>query len=68
MSDAVVPPTNIGADGRRFHVFIGVIFVFFAMAFAGLLTVTGMPWPLRLTVLLPAWISAMCLLPPHTTT
>ena len=68
MSDAVVPPTNIGADGRRFRVFIGVIFVFFAMGFAGLPTVPVMPWPLRLTVLLPAWISAMCLLQAHTST
>ena len=55
-------PTNIGPDGQRFRLFIGVIAIFFTFGLAALLTVTAMPLPLRLAVFAPAWISAICLL------
>ena len=53
---------NIGADGRQFRLFIGVIALFFTFGLAALLTVGGMPLPLRIAVFAPAWISAICLL------
>ena len=61
-------PTNIGLDGQRFRLFIGVIMFLFAIGLAGLLTVTDMPLPIRLAVFLPAWISALSLLQAHAST
>ncbi len=69
MSEAARPsPTNIGFDGQRFRLFIGVIMFFFTIGLAGLLTVTAMPLPIRLAVFLPAWISALFLLQAHGST
>lgn len=53
---------NIGADGVRFRMFFGILFFAFALMMMALLTVTDAPLPLRLTVFIPAWISALCLL------
>ena len=61
-------PANIGPDGRQFRVYIGVIAIFFTFGLAALLTVAGMPLPLRVTVFVPAWISALCLLQAHGST
>ena len=69
MSEAAqLSPTNIGFDGQRFRLFIGIIIFFFAIGLAGLLTVADMPLPIRLAVFLPAWISALSLLQAHAST
>ena len=59
---------NIGPDGRQFRLFIGVIAFFFTFGLAALLTVPGMPLPLRVAVFVPAWISAISLLQAHGST
>lgn len=53
---------NIGADGRQLRLFIGVIACFFTFGQALLLTAFDMPLPLRVSVFVPAWITALCLL------
>lgn len=47
---------NIGADGARFRLFFGVLFLVFALGLMALLTVTGVPLVLRLVVFVPLWI------------
>lgn len=47
---------NIGADGARFRLFFGVLFLVFALGLMALLTVTGAPLVLRLVVFVPLWI------------
>ncbi len=47
---------NIGADGARFRLFFGVLFLVFALGLMALLTVTGVPLALRLVVFVPLWI------------
>lgn len=61
-------PANIGPDGKQFRLFIGAIAFFFTFGLALLLTVAGMPLPLRAAVFVPAWISALCLLQAHGST
>ena len=52
---------NIGADGARFRLFFGVLFLLFALGLMALLTVTGAPTVLRLTVFAPLCVSIVCL-------
>ena len=52
---------NIGADGARFRLFFGVLFLVFALGLMALLTVTGAPPVLRLTVFAPLCVSIVCL-------
>ena len=52
---------NIGADGARFRLFLGVLFLVFALGLMALLTVTGVPLPLRLVVFVPLWIGTFTL-------
>ena len=52
---------NISADGARFRLFLAVLFLLFALGLTALLTVTGVPLALRLTVFVPLWISTFCL-------
>ena len=47
---------NIGADGARFRLFFGVLFLVFALGLMALLTLTGAPLVLRLVVFVPLWI------------
>ena len=53
---------NIASDGVRIRAFFGVLFFVFALGMMALLTVVDAPLPLRLTVFVPAWISALSLL------
>ncbi|MFH1567198.1 MAG: hypothetical protein ABIL09_04300 [Gemmatimonadota bacterium] len=55
------PPCNIGADGRRFRLFFGILLFLFSCFLAALLSVWGAPLPLRVVVFLPAWCSGLCL-------
>lgn len=52
---------NIGGDGARFRLFLGILFLLFALGLMALLTVTGVPLALRLTVFVPLWISTFTL-------
>ena len=52
---------NIGAGGARFRLFLAVLFLLFALGLTALLTVTGAPPALRLTVFAPLWISTFSL-------
>ena len=52
---------NIGADGARFRLFFGVLFLLFALGLTALLTVTGAPAVLRLTVFVPLCAGTFCL-------
>lgn len=52
---------NIGADGARFRLFLGVLFLVFALGLLALLTVTGTPLTLRLVVFAPIWVGTFTL-------
>ncbi len=52
---------NIGADGARFRLFLGVLFLLFALGLMALLTVTGAPLALRLMVFVPLWVGTFSL-------
>ena len=53
---------NIGEDGRRFRLFIGILLCCFSLGFTALVTVTGSPLPLRAAVFLPLVVGINCLL------
>ena len=52
---------NIGADGARFRLFLGVLFLVFALGLMALLTVAGAPLALRLVVFVPLWVGTFAL-------
>ena len=52
---------NIGADGALFRLFLGVLFLVFALGLMALLTVTGVPLALRAVVFVPLWIGTFTL-------
>ena len=53
---------NIGEDGRRFRIFIGILLCCFSLGFTALVTVTDSPLPLRAAVFLPLVVGINCLL------
>ena len=52
---------NIGADGARLRLFLGVLFLVFTLGLMALLTVTGVPLALRFVVFVPLWIGTFTL-------
>jgi hypothetical protein len=62
MTDTTAPRRNIGDDGVKIRTFFGGLFFVFSLGMMALLTVVGAPIVVRMTVFLPAWLSALSLL------